>query len=208
VKLNRTSLLIKTGRRMRLRHRMSAFVQAAGIAILLFAYADTASAEQFGRWFFSEEERRTLDDMRDADVTIEIGETVPGPAVAAPVVDVISFDGKVERSDGGSTVWVNGRPVFTGNRTAEGIRVQPSRGTSGETRFVLPPSDTGTTDFSLKAGQKVAVQNGRKFEVYEARPGEDAENVLDEEVPADPAAKSDAEEAAGEVGAPAASPGS
>jgi hypothetical protein len=196
---------------MRLHHRTSAFVQAAGIAIVLFACADTARAEQFGRWFFSAEERRTLDEMRDADVEVKRRDTAPGPKTAPPVVDVISFDGKVERSDGGSTVWVNGRPVYTGNRTVEGIRVQPSRGSNGESRFVLPPSDTGTTNFSLKVGQKVGVQNGRKFEVYEARPGEDAESVLDGDSavePADDPGTGQSSGESGDSGAPAPPPGS
>jgi hypothetical protein len=160
-------------------HRALALLQGAGLATLLLACAYDAGADSLGRWFFSTEERRTLDELRDAG---EEPKPPPksGEKAVAPVVDVISFDGKVERSGGGSTIWVNGRPVFTGNRTAEGIRVRSSRGTDGETRFELPPSDSGTTQFSLKAGQKVAVQNGRKFDAYEARPGEDAESVLDD----------------------------
>ena len=109
------------------------------------------------------------------------------------VVDVISFDGKVERSDGVSTVWVNGRAVYTGNRTAEGIELETSRGTRGQTKFVLPSSNGGSDSgkgpppFELKVGEKVAVQNGRKFDAYEDRPAEDAENVLERSTPVESA---------------------
>jgi hypothetical protein len=126
-------------------------------------------------------------------------------------VDVISFDGKVERSgSGGSTIWVNGRPVLTGNRTVEGIRIESSRGTNGETRFILPPSDAGETDFSLKVGQKIAVQSGKVLESYEVRAAEDAESVFARELPGDAAAP-DGESPPGDAGdarAPAPPPGS
>ena len=156
----------------------------AGLAALLAVYVDLPAQDNYGRLFFSAEERRTLDDMRNDD--IEPVQTVePGvkPTIA-PVVDVISFDGKVERSGGGTTtIWVNGRPVLTGNMTVEGISVQSQRGTNAETRFVLPPSDTAPTDFSLKVGQKIAVQSGKVLESYENRAAEDAESVFAKEQP-------------------------
>ena len=196
----------------RLRHRVIALLQFLGIAVLVAAYPDAAVADSFGRLFFSAEERRTINDMREADTEPEVRDSGPRKSTpVAPVVDVISFDGKVERSDGGSTVWVNGRPVYTGNRTIEGIRVQPLRGTGSETRFILPPSDIGTTKFSLKVGQKVAVQNGRKFDVYEVRPGEDAESVLEEDDSGDPDAQSEKKNPPATLGKPAppaTSPGS
>ncbi len=176
----------------RLRDRLSqgvlAFARYAGAAALLAVTADAPAEENFGRLFFSIGERRTLDDMRDDDIEPEFVKPQPGKTAVAPVVDVISFDGKVERSGhGGSTIWVNGRPVLTGNRTVEGIRIQSSRGTNGETRFILPPSDAGETEFSLKAGQKIAVQSGKKLDSYEVRAAEDAESVFAIESPADAA---------------------
>ncbi len=174
----------------RLRDRLSqdllVFARYAGFALLLAVTADAPAEENFGRLFFSVEERRTLNDMRDDDIEPETVKPQPGETAAAPVVDVISFDGKVERSGGGgSTIWVNGRPVLTGNRTVEGIRIQSSRGTNGETRFILPPSDAGQTEFSLKVGQKIAVQSGKVLDAYEVRAAEDAESVFARELPAD-----------------------
>ena len=160
----------------------------AGLAVLLVVFTDAPAEESFGRLFFSIEERRTLDDMRADDIEPETVKPQPGKTALAPVVDVISFDGKVERSGGGgSTIWVNGRPVLTGNRTVEGIRIESSRGTNGTTRFILPPSDAGETDFSLKVGQKIAVQSGKVLDSYEVRAAEDAESVFAKESPADAA---------------------
>jgi hypothetical protein len=89
--------------------------------MLLTVYADASAKDGFGRLFFSTEERLLLNEMRDDDIEPAVTEPVRGETAVAPVVDVISFDGKVERSGGGgSTVWVNGRPVYTGNRTVEG----------------------------------------------------------------------------------------
>lgn len=188
------------------------FARYAGLAALLAVFTDAPAEESFGRLFFTIEERRTLDDMRDDDIEPEVVKSQSGNATVAPVVDVISFDGKVERSGGGgTTVWVNGRPVLTGNRTVEGIRIESSRGTNGTTRFILPPSDAGETDFSLKVGQKIAVQSGKVLESYEVRAAEDAESVFAEESPGDAAANPDGEKPSGEPGdsrVPTPSPGS
>lgn len=163
-----------------------------GAAVLIAVYADVSAQDGLGRLFFTPEERRTLNEMRNDDVEPQAAaKPAQGETVAAPVVDVISFDGKVERSGGGSTIWVNGRPVLAGNRTIEGIGVHSSRGTSGETRFVLPPSDSGETDFSLKVGQKIAVQSGKVLDSYEARAAEDAQSVFATEPTTAPAASPD-----------------
>ena len=181
--------------------------RCAGIAALLAVYADAPAEEKFGRLFFSADERRVLDDLRD-EPPQPPPPTASGKQDVAPVVDVISFDGKVERSGGGgTTIWVNGRPVLTGSKTVEGISIESSRGTNGETVFVLPPSDAGRTDFSLKVGQKIAVQSGKVLDSYEARAAEDAESVFAAEKPSapDPGTGSDdaAQEGPGPVpGAP------
>ena len=187
--------------------------RCAGIAVLLAVYADAPAEAKFGQLFFSADERRVLDDLRDEPPPPPGPITDPNDRTAvAPVVDVISFDGKVERSGGGgTTIWVNGRPVLTGSKTVEGISIESSRGTNGETVFVLPPSDTGRTDFSLKVGQKIAVQSGKVLDSYEARAAEDAESVFAEKPPAGAAANPDGDKPsddAGDSGAPAPTPGS
>jgi hypothetical protein len=164
---------------------VSGFLRLLCIATFIALGTDAAAQQSFGRLFFTPEERNTLNDMRNDDVEPQVAaKPVQGETVTAPVVDVISFDGKVERSGGGgTTIWVNGRPVLAGNRTVEGISVYSGRGTSAETRFVLPPSDSGQTDFSLKVGEKIAVQSGKVLDAYEARAAENAESVFAKESP-------------------------
>lgn len=176
---------------------LATLARCAGIVAMLSVFADASAQQNFGRLFFDAEERRMLDEMRNDDVEPEVVMVTPGEPSVAPVVDVISFDGKVERSGGGgATIWVNGRPVLTGNRTVEGISIDSSRGTSGETRFVLPPSDTGETNFSLKVGQKIGVQSGKLLEPYESRAAEDAKSVFAAETPPESDAGADSEDPA------------
>lgn len=162
---------------------VAVLTRALAAAALLGVCANAPAEQKIGRLFFTDEERRTLDDRRNDWTGPERTPQESGVKKSvAPVVDVISFDGKVERSGGGgATVWVNGQPVYTGDRTVEGIRIQSGRGTGAETRFVLPPSDLGETDFSLKVGQKIAVQSGKVLETYEVRADEDAESVFVDE---------------------------
>jgi hypothetical protein len=156
-----------------------------GVTAMLGVCVGATAQENYGRLFFSAEERRMMDDARNDYVEPQQVKVTPGETQAAPVVDVISFDGKVERSGkGGSTIWVNGRPVLAGSRTVEGISVNPGRGTNAETLFVLPPSDAGETNFSLKVGQKIAVQSGKVLDSYEARAAEEAESVFAKQAPA------------------------
>ena len=189
---------------------VSGFLRLLGIAALIAACTNVAAQQNFGRLFFTPEERNTLNDMRNDDVEPQVVAKPVQGEVVAPVVDVISFDGKVERSgSGGTTIWVNGRPVLAGNRTVEGISVQSGRGTNAETHFVLPPSDSGQTDFSLKVGEKIAVQSGKVLDAYEARAAENAESVFSKEsLPAAPTdgAKKPAEDAGGSH-APSPAPG-
>ena len=164
--------------------RVSGLLRLLGMAALVFVCTDVAAEQGFGRLFFTPEERNTLNDMRNDDVEPQVAAKPVQGEVVAPVVDVISFDGKVERSgSGGTTIWVNGRPVLAGNRTVEGISVQSGRGTNAETHFVLPPSDVGQTDFSLKVGEKIAVQSGKVLDAYEARAAENAQSVFAKELP-------------------------
>lgn len=173
---------------------LATLARCAGIVAMLSVFADASAQQNFGRLFFDAEERRMLDEMRNDPVEPQVVQVTPGEPSVAPVVDVISFDGKVERSGGGgSTIWVNGRPVLTGNRTVEGISIHSSRGTSGETRFELPPSDTGETNFSLKVGQKIGVQSGKLLEPYESRAAEDAQSVFAAETPPESDARADSE---------------
>lgn len=107
-----------------------------------------AQAQELGRLFFTPEERAALDARRRARLP---DKPTAAPAAASPVTRV---DGFVRRSDGPSTVWVNGAAsdeavpgsdarvsVPVGERAR--VRLKPGqtldRGT-GEVRDVLGPN--------------------------------------------------------------------
>lgn len=83
-----------------------AWTLAAGI--LLAASAGAAAAQELGRLFFTPEQRAELDARRKA--------RVPDKPAAATVIESprTRLDGFVKRSDGESTVWLNGEPVPAG----------------------------------------------------------------------------------------------
>ncbi|MDX1433042.1 MAG: hypothetical protein R3286_11410 [Gammaproteobacteria bacterium] len=147
--------------------RRRACILLAG-AFLLAALP--ASAQEFGRLFFSVDDRIQLDQRREDPqepvVTVKRGEPKP----EAPAVGEVTFNGHVQRSDGETTIWVNGRPVLPGNSTPEGISARPTGRGGGETRFELP-SGAG---FELKVGQKIKVVSGKVVESYETSAPEDA----------------------------------
>ena len=76
------------------------------IALLLGVGPTPASAESLGRLFHSAAERSALDSMRKAKLQPQ------KPAAARPPEpQSAQLDGYVVRSDGRSTLWVNGSAV-------------------------------------------------------------------------------------------------
>jgi hypothetical protein len=95
---------------------------AATLCALLFLVAAPApaSAQELGRLFFTPEQRAALDARRKARLPDK-------PAVAVAPSPTARIDGVVRRSDGPTTVWVNGQPV-PGDSPPEDLRVAPRRG--------------------------------------------------------------------------------
>jgi len=119
------------------------------VFVIAMAFATLATAQELGRLFFTPEQRAALDARRKARVP---DKPAAVPAVASPTT---RLDGYVRRSDGRSTVWVNGaqadeaspRPdgsvaVVVGESEAR-VRLKPGevldRG-SGEVTDVLGPN--------------------------------------------------------------------
>jgi hypothetical protein len=102
-----------------------------------------AQAQDFGRLFFTPEERAALDARRRA--------RVPDKPAAAPVANspTTRVDGFVRRSGGPSTVWVNGE-----SRGVEGRNAPRIESGQREGRVSVPAGDgAGSVRFSLKPGQ-------------------------------------------------------
>lgn len=101
---------------------------------LLCAGGAAAQAQELGRLFFSEEQRAALDARRRARVP---DKAAAAPAVASPTT---RLDGFVKRSQGPSTVWVNGEPLQEGVRPGERtVRVPVG---DGGARVELKPGET------------------------------------------------------------------
>lgn len=81
--------------------------------ILLAAGASAAAAQELGRLFFTPEQRAELDARRKA--------RVPDKPAAVTAIESprTRLDGYVKRSNGESTVWLNGQPVPVGTGSNE-----------------------------------------------------------------------------------------
>jgi len=78
------------------------------IVVLICAFPTLATAHQIGRLFHSPAERSALDAQRKAKPSQH--SSAPKPPVALPPT---RLDGYVVRSDGRSTLWLNGHATPT-----------------------------------------------------------------------------------------------
>jgi hypothetical protein len=110
--------------------------------VLLLAFAGTCGAQEIGRLFFTAEQRSALDARRKARVP---DKPAAVPQAASPTT---RLDGFVRRSQGRSTVWVNGESL--GESGPEAPRIEPGRST--DARVSVPIGDSGVRA-DLKPGQ-------------------------------------------------------
>lgn len=89
------------------------------IGVLLATASAASAAQQLGRLFFTPEQRAELDARRKARVPDK-------PAATLIESPSTTLDGYVKRSDGKSTVFLNGEPVTEG-ADARRAQVVPSR---------------------------------------------------------------------------------
>lgn len=135
------------------------------LLIVLACVADVAvAADGLGRLFFVPTQRAQLEvarAQRDRRVPVTL-ETEP----AAPQgPDVVTYNGVVRRTDGKSTVWINGKPLT--ERSASNADVSVSNVTrDGAVSVAVPQADRKV---SLKVGQSLEVTSGRIEESYARR---------------------------------------
>jgi hypothetical protein len=110
--------------------------------VLLLAFVGTCDAQEIGRLFFTAEQRSALDARRKARVP---DKPAAVPQAASPTT---RLDGFVRRSQGRSTVWVNGESL--GESGPEAPRIEPGR--SSDARVSVPIGDSGVRA-ELKPGQ-------------------------------------------------------
>lgn len=115
------------------------------IAILAFACAPFARAEELGRLFLTPEQRSALDARRKA----RLPDTPQ--AVIVESAATTRIDGYVKRGNGRSTIWVNGH-AQDGGAQQEGLRVLPRR---TDPSRVTVEIDDGERSIDLKIGQSL-----------------------------------------------------
>jgi hypothetical protein len=114
-----------------------------------------AHAEELGRLFFTPAQRAALDARRRARVP----DRPSAPVVASPVTRV---DGFVKRSQGPSTVWINGESLSESAPEAPRIEA-PAQG-AGEPRVSVNVGDNGRR-VRLKPGEALDRSSGEVKDV-------------------------------------------
>ncbi len=135
-------------------------------AVLLTALATPGIAQEpsLGRLFLTPEQRATLDNARRNRIRAEALAATVDKKPKIPPARNVTINGIVSRSDGESTIWVNGRP--TEGQTEDGMRVTISPGSPSA--VVLREPEKGKR-VRLKVGQRADLLSGRIQESYEQR---------------------------------------
>jgi hypothetical protein len=143
---------------------------ASLLLIALFCLLDStqASAQEFGRLFFTPEQRAALDARRKARIPDK-------PAAAVVASPTTRMDGYVKRSGGPSTVFLNGEAVV---ETSQPDSPRVPRGKS-EDKVSVPVGDGGVR-VPLKPGEVLDSGSGEvhdglgggEIRVRPARPAE------------------------------------
>ena len=131
-------------------------------------------AELLGRLFFTPAQRNVLDTGKDAGK----------PTRVAPVPQKVQLNGVVIRSDGGSTVWINGRE--TRGKAVSGVRASTSASdpTSAQLRV-----RGAKKPVRLRVGQRLDPVSGKVLESYESAVPSAANVVRSSKKPVAPSSK-------------------
>ena len=139
-----------------------------GVLALALLGAGHVRAQEFGRLFFTPEQRAALDARRKARIPDK-------PAASAVASPTTRMDGYVKRSGGPSTVFLNGEPIL---ETSQPDSPRLPRG-KGEDKVSIPVGDGGVR-VPLKPGEVLDSGSGEVYDglgggeirVRRARPGE------------------------------------
>ncbi len=136
------------------------------LAVLVAALGTPGFAQEpaLGRLFLTPEQRAVLDNARRNKIRAEALAATAEKKPKIPPARSVTINGIVSRSDGESTVWVNGQP--TEGRTEDGMRVTVSPGS--QSSVVLREPEKGK-QVRLKVGQRADLISGRIQEPYEQR---------------------------------------
>lgn len=128
-------------------------MRALLLLALSAALAPTVQAQELGRLFFTPEQRAALDARRKARVPDR-------PAAATVVSPTTQLNGYVKRSDGPSTVWVNGEGLL--ETSPEAPRIGATRRDDG--RVSIGVGESGAR-IGLKPGETLDRGSGEVHDV-------------------------------------------
>jgi hypothetical protein len=110
------------------------------------------AAESLGRLFFTPAQRNTLDSGKQPSRS---------PKAAPPGPQTAKLNGVVTRSDGETTVWLNGHAL---RKNDPAIKASASASDPSAARVELPASKNAVR---LKVGQRYVRSSGRIIETYQ-----------------------------------------
>jgi len=143
---------------------------APGQAMAQTVPATPPAAKQpvpLGRMFFTPAQRAQLDVARTQRARTTLAtEKTEEVQTAAPVPQTITYDGAVRRSDGKTTVFLNGRPVHDKEPAGGAIVVGRIRADGGVS---LQMPQSGRT-VELKPGQSIELLSGAIEESFSRKP--------------------------------------
>lgn len=138
------------------------------LAIALSGLSAAGSAQEapLGRLFLTPEQRAALDNARRNKIRAEAVVAAGSKKPKAPPSRSVTINGVVSRSDGESTIWVNGHA--TEGETRDGMRVVIAPGSNAS--VVVREPDRGK-HVRLKVGQRADLVSGKIEESYQQRRG-------------------------------------
>jgi len=136
------------------------------LAIALSGLSAAGSAQEapLGRLFLTPEQRAALDNARRNKIRAEAVVAAGSKKPKAPPARSVTINGVVSRSDGESTIWVNGHA--TEGETQDGMRVVIAPGSNAS--VVVREPDKGK-HVRLKVGQRADLVSGKIEESYQHR---------------------------------------
>lgn len=159
---------------------MPNFLQVSILAALLCGSATALAQNEFGRFYTTPGQRGHLDELRDRrpqdqiDIDIsqeEVIETAPEEVLI--IIDSITVNGLVHRSDGKNTAWINRGSTNQGNIETQYTRVGEKDVRRDNVRVTLPDKQTS---IELKVGQEYDVHNRRVIDMVDD--GQDAGDII------------------------------
>lgn len=141
------------------------------LLLTAIAWRSVQAAEPMGRLFFTPAQRNSLDAGK------KLNDATAAPIRRGPAA--VTLNGVVLRSDGESTVWVNGRPS---NRGASANVIATPTADPSSAHVKVPGSATK----KIRVGQHLDTRTGVVRESYAPRPREaaaPAKNAADSPVP-------------------------